>query len=93
MYKRQPNGPAHKVELMQLIHKVVACIIRHAVTQVFKIAMNFVADNDVCLVTVVDYYVQTVGLYSDVYIESLHSTGLHLSTVSVVSGSGQCVNI
>ena len=37
VYKRQPNGPAHKVELMQLIHNVAACILRHTVAQLFKI--------------------------------------------------------
>ena len=41
MYKRQPDGPANKVKLMQLIHNVVACIIRQSVAQVFKIADLF----------------------------------------------------
>ena len=36
--KSSPNGPAHKVELMQLIHNVVACIMRYTVAQVFKLA-------------------------------------------------------
>ena len=35
---RDSNGPARKVEIMQLIHNVVACNIRHTVAQVFKIA-------------------------------------------------------
>ena len=39
--KGSPDGPAHKGELMQLIHNVVACIIRHTVAQVFKIANLF----------------------------------------------------
>ena len=39
--KGSPNGPAHKVELIQLIHNVVACIIRQSVAQVFKIANLF----------------------------------------------------
>ena len=41
MYKRQPNGHAHKVEFMQLIHNTAACIIRQTVAKVFKIADLF----------------------------------------------------
>ena len=35
------DGPTHMVELMQIIHNFIACVIRHIVAQVFKIAYLF----------------------------------------------------